>query len=227
MGLSPDGTWIVGTGTHNGHREAWLAHLDFAGVGSDAATFIYVNPRSNLVGRISIRGTTSRFTSLLILLGQQDRSLWDQRSIQEGLSLGEKAFHLRQLGPYQIQAAISALHASAAKAEETDWRQIAGLYEHLRRFTDTAIIRLNQAVSISMFAGPEQGLLLIEPLAGEMARRVPFTGCAGVRFHGLQRARDRTRDISLVNSEPESRPTPVGVSLGSERRWSPSSETPV
>ncbi len=110
----------------------------------------------------------------LILLSQQNRSLWDQSNIQEGLMLVEKAFQLRQLGPYQIQAAISALHASATKAEETDWRQIAGLYEHLRRFTDTAIIRLNQAVSISMFAGPEQGLSLIEPLADELEGYAPF-----------------------------------------------------
>ncbi len=110
----------------------------------------------------------------LVLLSQQDRSLWDQRSIQEGLALVEKAFHLRQPGSYQIQAAISALHASAARAEETDWRQIAGLYEHLRRFTDTAIIRLNQAVSVSMFAGPEEGLSLVDPLIEELVGYAPF-----------------------------------------------------
>lgn len=110
----------------------------------------------------------------LVLLSQQDRSLWDQRTIQEGLTLVEKAFYMRQPGSYQIQAAISALHASAASAEETDWRQIAGLYEHLRRFTDTAIIRLNQAVSVSMFAGPEQGLALVEPLTEELAGYAPF-----------------------------------------------------
>jgi RNA polymerase sigma-70 factor (ECF subfamily) len=110
----------------------------------------------------------------LVLLSQQDRSPWDQRSIQEGLALVEKAFHMRQPGPYQIQAAISALHASAVRAEETDWRQIAGLYEHLRRFSDTAIIRLNQAVSVSMFAGPEQGLSLVEPLTEELASYAPF-----------------------------------------------------
>lgn len=105
----------------------------------------------------------------LVLLGRQDRSLWDQRNIQEGLALVEKAFHMREPGPYQIQAAISALHARAASAEETDWQQIAGLYEHLRRLTDTAIIRLNQAVSVSMFAGPERGLSLVEQFTGELA----------------------------------------------------------
>ncbi len=110
----------------------------------------------------------------LVLLGQQDRSLWDQRNIQEGLALVEKAFYMRQLGPYQIQAAISALHASAASAEETDWRQIVGLYEHLRRFIDTAIIRLNEAVSVSMATGPEQGLSLVQQLTVELAGYPPF-----------------------------------------------------
>jgi RNA polymerase sigma-70 factor, ECF subfamily len=110
----------------------------------------------------------------LVLLSQQDRSRWDQRSIQEGLALLEKAFHMRQIGPYQIQAAISALHASAASAEETDWRRIAGLYDQLRRFHDTAIIRLNQAVAVSMFAGPAQGLSLVQELAGELSNYAPF-----------------------------------------------------
>ena len=85
----------------------------------------------------------------LILLSEQDRTLWDQGNIEEGLALVEKAFYMRHVGPYQIQAAISALHAQAASAEATDWKQIAGLYEQLLRFNDTPIIRLNQAVAIS------------------------------------------------------------------------------
>jgi RNA polymerase sigma-70 factor (ECF subfamily) len=110
----------------------------------------------------------------LILLGQQDRSQWDQRNIQEGLALVEKAFYLRHVGPYQIQAAISALHAGAASAEATDWQQIAGLYEQLRRFNDTPIVRLNQAVAVSMFAGPDQGLDLLQQLADELDGYAPF-----------------------------------------------------
>jgi RNA polymerase sigma-70 factor (ECF subfamily) len=110
----------------------------------------------------------------LIVLSQQDRSLWDRRNIQEGLALLEKAFYLRHIGPYGIQAAISAQHARASTAEETDWSQIAGLYEQLRRFNDTAVIRLNQAVAISMFAGLEQGLPLVEGLADDLDGYAPF-----------------------------------------------------
>jgi RNA polymerase sigma-70 factor (ECF subfamily) len=110
----------------------------------------------------------------LILLSDQDRSLWDRMNIQEGLALVESAFQMRQVGSYQLQAAISALHASAASPQETDWRQIAGLYEQLRRFTDTAIIRLNQAVAVSMFAGPDQGLPLVQSLSDELDAYAPF-----------------------------------------------------
>jgi len=110
----------------------------------------------------------------LILLGDQDRSVWDQRNIQEGLALVEKAFNMRRLGPYQLQAAISALHARAPTAEATDWPQIAALYGELRRFADTAIIRLNQAVAVSMAISPQKGLRLLEPLAGELSAYAPF-----------------------------------------------------
>jgi RNA polymerase sigma-70 factor, ECF subfamily len=110
----------------------------------------------------------------IILLGDQDRSSWDQRLIQEGMALVEKAFHMGHIGPYQIQAAISALHAKAPSAQATDWRQIAGYYEQLLRLTDTPVIRLNQAVAISMFAGPEQGLERVDILAGELGGYAPF-----------------------------------------------------
>jgi RNA polymerase sigma-70 factor, ECF subfamily len=110
----------------------------------------------------------------LILLSAQDRSQWDQRNIQEGLALVEKAIYIGAPGPYQIQAAISAQHARAASPELTDWRQIAGLYEQLRSFNDTAIIRLNQAVAVSLFAGSEQGLRLLEMLEVELASYAPF-----------------------------------------------------
>jgi RNA polymerase sigma-70 factor (ECF subfamily) len=110
----------------------------------------------------------------LILLSNQDRSLWDQRAIQEGLALVEKAFHMRQIGPYQIQAAISALHASAPTAEATDWPQIAALYGELRRHVDSSIIQLNQAVAVSMAISPNTGLRLLEPLADELSVFAPF-----------------------------------------------------
>jgi RNA polymerase sigma-70 factor (ECF subfamily) len=110
----------------------------------------------------------------LILLSNQDRSLWDRRAIQEGLALVEKAFHMRKIGPYQIQAAISALHARAPTAEATDWPQIAALYRELRRHVDSSIIRLNQAVAVSMATSPNKGLYLLEPLADELNSFAPF-----------------------------------------------------
>jgi RNA polymerase sigma-70 factor, ECF subfamily len=100
--------------------------------------------------------------------------VWDQANIQEGLALVEKAFNMRHIGPYQIQAAISALHTQAASSESTDWEQIAGLYEQLRHFQDTPIIRLNQAVAVSMFAGLEQGLQLVQGLADDLIGFAPF-----------------------------------------------------
>jgi RNA polymerase sigma-70 factor (ECF subfamily) len=122
---------------------------------------------SRRTARVGLRGE-------LILLSDQDRSLWDKRAIQEGLALVEKAFYMRQIGAYQIQAAISALHARAPTAAATDWLQIAALYGELRRHGDSAIIQLNQAVAISMANGPKAGLDLLEPLADALSSFAPF-----------------------------------------------------
>ncbi len=110
----------------------------------------------------------------LILLSEQDRTRWDQGNIEEGLALVEKAFYMRHVGPYQIQAAISALHAQAASAEETDWEQIAGLYEQLLGFNDTPVIRLNQAVAISLYAGAQEGLRLVQELGNDLSDYAPY-----------------------------------------------------
>lgn len=110
----------------------------------------------------------------LILLGDQDRTRWDQRAIHEGLALVEKALHIGAIGPYQIQAAISALHAEAPTYAETDWLQIVGLYMNLIQHTDTPIIRLNQAVAISLALSPQEALRLLPPLEGELRSFAPF-----------------------------------------------------
>jgi RNA polymerase sigma-70 factor (ECF subfamily) len=110
----------------------------------------------------------------LVLLSQQDRSTWDHGNIQEGLVLLEKAFYIGHIGAYQIQAAISALHAQAPSPEVTDWEQIAGLYQQLLRLNNTAIIRLNYAVAVSMAAGPAEGLRLVQDLACELDSYAPF-----------------------------------------------------
>ena len=122
---------------------------------------------SRRAARVGARGE-------LVLLDEQDRSLWDRRDLQEGLALVDKALTMRHAGPYQLQAAISAVHARAASAEATDWLQIAALYAELRRSVDTPIIRLNQAVAVSMAASPSGGLRLLEPLAEELDAYAPF-----------------------------------------------------
>ncbi len=98
----------------------------------------------------------------LVLLEDQDRSRWDSGKIEEGLSILERALHMRQPGPYQVQAAISALHAQAKHPEDTDWSQIAALYDALMRMTPSPIIELNRAVAIAMADGPLQGLALLD-----------------------------------------------------------------
>jgi RNA polymerase sigma-70 factor (ECF subfamily) len=110
----------------------------------------------------------------LILLDQQDRALWNRRDIQEGLAILEKALLMRHLGPYQIQAAIGALHARAARAEDTDWPQIAALYGQLRHYADSPVIQLNQAVAVSMASGPQAGLPLLDSLAKDLNAYAPF-----------------------------------------------------
>jgi RNA polymerase sigma-70 factor (ECF subfamily) len=102
----------------------------------------------------------------LITLEEQDRSLWDHGQIQQGLALVDRARPMRAPGPYQLQAAIAALHAQAASSGETDWRQIAALYRRLFRLQPSTVIQLNHAVAVAMGDGLEQGLALIDALSG-------------------------------------------------------------
>ena len=100
----------------------------------------------------------------LVTLEDQDRSLWDQAAISEGLLLVELALRLGPVGPYQLQAAIAALHAQAHTAAGTDWWQIAALYEKLRALNPSPVIALNHAVAVAMSAGIEEGLKQIDHL---------------------------------------------------------------
>jgi RNA polymerase sigma-70 factor (ECF subfamily) len=100
----------------------------------------------------------------LVTLEDQDRSLWDQAAISEGLVLIEVALRLGPVGPYQLQAAIAALHAQAHTAAGTDWWQIAALYEKLRALNPSPVIALNHAVAVAMSAGIEEGLKQIDHL---------------------------------------------------------------
>ncbi len=98
----------------------------------------------------------------LITLEEQDRSLWDSERIAEGIGLVERALLMRGVGPYQLQAAIAAVHAESRTASATDWRQIAALYRELMAIHSSPVVALNHAVAVAMGEGLEQGLTLIE-----------------------------------------------------------------
>jgi RNA polymerase sigma-70 factor (ECF subfamily) len=108
----------------------------------------------------------------LILLEDQDRSLWNRPQIAEGVELVEKALKSQRFGSYTLQAAIAAVHAEAESAAETDWRQIVALYNRLARIQPSPVVELNRAVAIAMRDGPEIGLALIDAVLahGELAK---------------------------------------------------------
>jgi RNA polymerase sigma-70 factor (ECF subfamily) len=113
----------------------------------------------------SRRDARSTADGQLITLEEQNRSLWHQEQIAEGIRLVERALGRRNFGPYQMQAAIAAVHAEARTAAETDWKQIAGLYAILHRSQPSPVVSLNFAVAIAMSEGLEQGLAMIDSLS--------------------------------------------------------------
>lgn len=100
----------------------------------------------------------------LVLLEDQDRSRWDRARIAEGAALAERALRMRRPGPYQVQAAIAAVHDEAPSAAETDWVQIALLYDALKRLDPSPVVELNRAVAVAMVDGPARGLDLIDKI---------------------------------------------------------------
>src|SRR5690606_1341273 len=123
----------------------------------------------------------------IVLLEDQDRSLWSRDLIAEGLALVEKAMRHRRPGPYQIQAAIAALHARAARPEDTDWREIALLYQMLERMQPSPVVTLNRAVAVFKAEGPEAALALVEPLADRLSGYFYFHGVRGALLKELGR----------------------------------------
>jgi RNA polymerase sigma-70 factor (ECF subfamily) len=105
----------------------------------------------------------------LVLLEDQDRSKWDHDMIDEGVAVLDRAIAKRRPGPYQVQAAIGALHAQAPRPEDTDWPEIAALYGVLARMQPTPVVRLNLAAAVAMADGPEHGLRLVDALEPELA----------------------------------------------------------
>jgi RNA polymerase sigma-70 factor (ECF subfamily) len=143
----------------------------------------------------------------LILLEAQDRSLWDAQRIDEGLRMLDRAIERRSPGPYQLQAAIAALHARAATPDETDWENIAALYAELERATASPVVSLNRAVAVAMHESYERGLELMEDLPldeyhlyhaarADLLRRLERRAEAAVAYR---------RALELTESEPERR----------------------
>ena len=143
----------------------------------------------------------------IVLLDDQDRALWDSEAIAEGLALLDKAMRHARPGAYQIQAAIAALHARARTPDETDWAQIALLYESLERFQPSPVITLNRAVAVSKTRGPEAALAVIAPLAEPLDGYFHFHGLKGALLTQLGRAAEAreafNRAIALANTPAE------------------------
>jgi len=147
----------------------------------------------------------------LILLTDQDRSLWDRVHIAEGNALVQRALASRRIGPYTLQAAIASVHAEAPAAAATDWTQIVGLYDVLMRASPSPVVELNRAVAVAMRDGPMAGLALIDTILGrgdladyslahsaraDLCRRLGKSGDARVSYE---------RALSLTRQEPQRR----------------------
>jgi RNA polymerase sigma-70 factor (ECF subfamily) len=112
----------------------------------------------------------------LVLLEDQDRTKWNPSRIEEGVRLVERALRMQRPGPYQIQGAIAAVHAEARAAADTDWPQIAVLYDQLLRYERTPVVALNRAVAVSFARTPVEGLELLHEIetSGALGRYAPF-----------------------------------------------------
>jgi RNA polymerase sigma-70 factor (ECF subfamily) len=152
--------------------------------------------------RINARGE-------LVTLEDQDRSLWNQAEIAEGLRLVETALRQQRLGAYQLQAAIAAVHAEAKTSEETDWRQIVALYDELKQINPSPVVALNHAAAMAMSEGFEQGLALIETAgaSGQLDRYYLFHAARADLLRRLGRTDEAraaySRALELTPNEVE------------------------
>lgn len=147
----------------------------------------------------------------LILLDDQDRSLWNREQIQEGVTLVERALASRRIGPYSLQAAIAAVHAEARSGASTDWPQIVGLYDVLLKADPSSVIELNRAAAIAMRDGADSGLPLMDAILarGELTNYYPIHSARGELHRRMGRLSEAgvayKRALELVTQEPERR----------------------
>ena len=143
----------------------------------------------------------------IVLLDDQDRSLWDRGMIAEGEALLDKAMRHRRPGPYQLQAAIAALHSTAGSPAETDWGEIELLYAGLEQMEPSPVVTLNRAVAVSRARGPEAALAMIEPLAPKLSAYFHFFGVRGALLKELGRTAEAReafdRAIALARTAQE------------------------
>jgi RNA polymerase sigma-70 factor (ECF subfamily) len=159
----------------------------------------------------SRRAARSSPSGDLVLLEDQDRSLWNRDQIAEGTALLERALSSRRFGPYSVQAAIVAVHAEAPDAAATDWAQIVGLYDLLARVDPSPVVDLNRAVAVAMRDGPEAGLVLVDAILarGDLSDyRLAHAARADLcrRLGRKEEARaSYERALALTRQEPERR----------------------
>ena len=159
----------------------------------------------------SRRAARTSASGELILLDDQDRSLWDRDQISEGMRLVKRALSSRRFGPYTIQAAIAAVHAEARDASATDWNEIVGLYDVLARGDDSPVIELNRAVAVAMRDGPAAGLSIVDAILarGDLLDYRPAHAARAELCRRLGRTEDARasfeRALALARQEPERR----------------------
>jgi RNA polymerase sigma-70 factor (ECF subfamily) len=173
-------------------------------------------PKPEIMGLLSLmllqesrRTARTSPTGELILLENQDRSLWNREQIAEGVALVEKALKSHRFGSYTLQAAIAAVHAEAESVAATDWRQIVAIYDQLVRIQPSPVVHLNRAVAIAMRDGPEAGLAHIDAVLehGELANYYLAHSARADMYRRLGRTSEARssyeRALALTQQEPE------------------------
>jgi RNA polymerase sigma-70 factor (ECF subfamily) len=177
-----------------------------------------LQPEPEVIGLLSLmllhesrHAARTSLTGELILLKNQDRSLWNRKQIAEAVALLEKALKSGRFGSYTLQAAIAAVHAQAESVAATDWRQIVALYDRLARIQPSPVVQLNRAVAIAMRDGPEAGLTHIEAVLehGELANYYLAHSARADMYRRLGRTAEARssyeKALALTQQEPERR----------------------
>jgi len=175
-----------------------------------------LQPEPEVLGLLSLmllqesrRAARTSATGELILLENQDRSLWNREQIAEGVAFLEKALESRRFGSYTVQAAIAAVHAEADSFAATDWRQIVALYDRLQRIQPSPVVELNRAVAVAMRDGPEAGLAQIDAVLeqGELANYYLAHSARADMYRRLGRTAEARasyeKALALTQQEPE------------------------